>query len=176
MQQAKWLASWHSVQSLFPSQSAARDWVKFGIATVDSNLTFDMIEEITGYEFETPYVPKFNGTIYEQLASYDAACRVPDCVLRGIDAAAMLAGVDVHVEDGSEPYSFKPIPLETWFRSDQGDLGQLAGDVFTSENVFDNAPIDRLVVQKMFEDHRSGRISQARPLFALLTLGLWLRL
>jgi hypothetical protein len=169
------LARWHGLRSLCPGQATAKDWVKFGITTLDAACPSSMIEEITAHEFETPYIPHRIGSINDQLQEFDAECRTPDCVLRGIDAAAMVANIDVHIDD-SNPYRFEPIPLAAWFRSEQGDLGQLAGDVFTSTNAFDNIPIDQSVVAGMFDDHRSGRASHERPLFALLTLSLWLRL
>ena len=150
--------------------------MKFGITTFDAVSSFAMIEQITGHEYESPYLPQFDGSIEEQLAEFDAACRIPDSVLRGIDAAAMAAGVDVCVDGTADPYSFEPIPVGTWFRSEQGDLGQLAGDVFTSADAFDNLPIDQSFVLQMFEDHRSCRASHEEVLFALLTISLWLHL
>ena len=135
-----------------------------------------MIEQITGHEYESPYSPRFDGSIEEQLTEFDVACRIPDSELRGVDAAAMVADVEVCVVGDSEPYSFEPIPLATWFRSEQGDLGQLAGDIFTSTNAFDNMPIEHSVVETLFEDHRSSQESHEEVLFALLTLALWLRL
>ncbi len=176
VQRAKSLASWHGLQSVLPGQTAAKDWVKFGITTVDVVCPFAMIEQITGYEYESPYDPQIDGSVEEQLIAFDAACRTPDNVLRGVDAAAVAGGIEVCVDDVSSPYSFEPIPLATWFRSEQGELGQLAGDVFTSTNAFDNAPIDQFVVEKLFDDHRSNRGSHEEILFALLTFALWLRL
>ena len=173
---AQSLASWHGLRSLLPSQSTAKDWVKLGITSLYTACSVSMIEKITGHEFETPCIPSGGGSIKNQLEQFDAECRTPDCVLRGIDAAAMAANVDVFVDNVSDPYSFEPIPLATWFRSEQGDLGQLAGDIFTSADPFANLPIDREIVSRMFEDHRSGSESHEKPLFALLTLALWLRL
>ena len=175
-QRAKSLASWHGIQAVLPGQTAAKDWVKFGITTVHALCSFAMIEQITGHEYESPYSPRFDGSIEEQLTEFDATCRIPDSELRGVDAAAMVADAEVCVVGDSEPYSFEPIPLATWFRSEQGDLGQLAGDILTSTNAFDNIPIEHSVVEKLFEDHRSGRGSHEEVLFALLTLALWLRL
>ena len=176
VQRAKSLASWHGIQSVLPGQTVARDWVKFGITTVHALCPFTMIEQITGHEYQSPYSPHFDGSIETQLAEFDATCRTPDSVLRGVDAAAMVADVEVCVDGDSKPYSFQPIPIATWFRSEQGDLGQLAGDVFTSTNAFDQMPIEQSIVEKLFEDHRSGRASHEEVLFALLTLALWLRL
>lgn len=174
--QAKSLASWHAITSILPGQTAAKDWVKFGITTVDAVCPFALIEKITGHEYQSPHAPQFDGSIEEQLGEFDAMCRIQGSVLRGVDAAAMAADVEVCVDGDSKPYSFDPIPLATWFRSEQGDLGQLAGDIFTSPNSFENLPIEQSVVEKLFEDHRSGRASHEAVLFALLTLALWLRL
>ena len=176
VQRAKSLASWHGLKSVLPGQSAAKDWVKFGITTVDAVCQFAMIEHITGHEYESPFVPQIDGSVEEQLAAFDAACRTPDKVLRGVDAAAVVACTEVHVDDVSAPYTFDPIPLATWFRSEQGDLGQLAGDVFTSSDAFDNSPIERLGVETLFDNHRNNRGSYEEVLFALLTFALWLRL
>ena len=84
----------------------------------------------------------------------------------------------VHLAISTQCNSIEPIsfPLESWLRSSQSQLGQLAGDTLHSSNAFGNLPINQSECIKKLTAHQSGEKDTAQELFALLTLALWSQL
>ncbi|HIB01234.1 MAG TPA: hypothetical protein EYO31_04960 [Phycisphaerales bacterium] len=167
------LSRWKQMLSQFPKQAQAKDWSKFGIASVDSVFDFAMIERLTGQRYETHFCPMFDGSIEQQLASYDKTVRVPDAIARGMDAAAAIARIEMSIDVSQASHELNSYPLSLWFESSQSTLGQLAGDTLLSANAFSDLPIDSELVKSMFDSHQDGSADHAEQLFALLTLALW---
>lgn len=64
----------------------------------------------------------------------------------------------------------RPSLLDAWF---QGDLGRLLEFRLGRSNLFLDGILDPLHVRNLLAAHRLGKISQARPLWALLLLAEW---
>ena len=174
---------WHWLLSFLPDERnptvhASKNWMKFGVTSVDAICSAALIQRITGHPLVDPIQPSKTGSSLQQLQRFDRDHRLPDCVMRGVDACAMAAGLEVYVVKKSTKHvcSVESIPLAAWLTSAQSEIGLLAGDLFHSSNAFQGLPIDRNEVIAMLDDHRSSRMNYSQQLFALLTLGLWLRL
>lgn len=172
VKQIQKLSRWQGMLSQLPKQSYAKDWTKFGITSADTIFNSEMIERLTGQRYETPFCPEYSGSIEEQLFSYDQEIRNPDAVLRGMAAAATIARVELQIGICNSN-ELKPYPLASWLRSPQSSLGQLIGDSLNSENAFDNLPVDREIVVKLYESHLTESADYTTELFALLTLDQW---
>ena len=93
---------------------------------------------------------------------------------RSIALRAIANHVDLELFLTSKRNPMQPIdfPLSSWLRNPQSSLGQLAGDMLTSNRIAD-IPVDHSAVTALFDAHRNGDADNAQQLFALLTLALW---
>ena len=62
------------------------------------------------------------------------------------------------------------IPLAAWLR---GPLLPLARDLLSPSTLRSQGFFDPAVVSRLIDEHAAGRVDQARPLWNLLTFGLW---
>ena len=167
------LARWHQLLSHVPKQTQARDWSKFGITSIDAVCDVSLIQQLTEHELLHPYRPEYSGSMEEQLKQYDKAVRVPDSIIRGMDGAAAEASIELQINPTENQLEVTPFPLASWLRSPQSSIGQLAGDILTSQNAFDGIPICNDEVTLLFDSHRNKSNDYSNQLFTLLTLALW---
>jgi asparagine synthase (glutamine-hydrolysing) len=62
------------------------------------------------------------------------------------------------------------VPLDSWFR---GDLEELARDLLTGPSSFVASTLDARVVERLLDDHRSGRRDEQIRIWTLLSLEVW---
>jgi len=173
VQRTQSLSRWHQLLSHVPMQPEAKKWAKFGVTSVHAVFDVPTIERLTEHEYTKPFCPHYSGSIEEQLEQFDNACRVPDGVMRGMDAAANAAGVELYINPTEKQVELQQYPLAKWFKSPQSSLGQLLGDTLTSSNVFDGLPINKDEVSSMYDLHQRELADYSSELFTLLTLALW---
>jgi len=89
-----------------------------------------------------------------------------------LNAIANHVGVDVRMTKEHSHIEAIPIPLETWFRSPQSQLGQLLDKTIRADEAFSGLPVKQQDVIAMHVAHMHGE-NHTEQLFALLTLSLW---
>jgi hypothetical protein len=104
--------------------------------------------------------------------------RIKRNVAKRIELGAIAGYVEVDLSISTESERIKPLllPIDSWLRSSQSSLGQLAGDTLNSPNPFVDLPIDEKKCLQMFDNHRSKQADYSKELFSFLTLALWRQL
>lgn len=67
------------------------------------------------------------------------------------------------------------IPIGEWFRDDTGGMKTLLMDYLRSADPFSPIELDRGAVDRLVDEHISGRFDHGQRLFTLLTLAIWAR-
>lgn len=167
------ISRWHRVLSHVPKQTTAQNWVSYGITSIDAIFNVSTIERLTGHPFRYPFSPEYSGSMQEQLHQYEQSYRIPDSVVRGMDAAAHIARIELRIAPNAQLAETSSYPLASWFRSPQSSLGQLLGDTLNSHEAFPGIPMCQDEVTALVDLHRDEVEDYSKELFSLLTLALW---